>query len=138
MSNWFKDRRQEFIHATLKQFGQIRRADIVREFGVTALSASNDIADFLAKEPPPYVRYDVSAKMYVLVEPDAPSVVGLNPQPGDTFTYQPIVGWMDSEGETHTIGEATEDFFWTQHMENGVFIFRVNGKRVLPIFGDPK
>lgn len=67
MSNWFKDRRQEFIAATLKQFGQIRRADIMREFGVSVPQASLDIADFLAQQPA-LVRYDVSAKVYVLID----------------------------------------------------------------------
>jgi hypothetical protein len=65
MSAWFKNRRQEFIAATLRQFGQIRRADIMREFDVTQAIASADIAAFLANEPP-FVRYDVSAKTYVL------------------------------------------------------------------------
>jgi hypothetical protein len=68
MSKWFMDRRQEFIHATLKQFGQIRRADLIREFGISMPLASADIALFLSTNPP-HVRYDVSAKMYVLEEP---------------------------------------------------------------------
>lgn len=67
MSTWFADRRQEFIAATLKQFGQIRRADIIRVFGVSVPQASKDIADFLAADPP-HVRYDVSAKAYILEE----------------------------------------------------------------------
>jgi len=67
MSTWFKDRRQEFIHTTLRQFGQIRRSDIVREFDVTVAIASKDIAEYLASDPP-HVRYDVSAKTYVLIE----------------------------------------------------------------------
>lgn len=40
MSQWFKNRRQEFIAATIRQFGQIRRADIMRQFEVTAAIAS--------------------------------------------------------------------------------------------------
>lgn len=67
MSQWFKDRRQEFIAATLRQFGQIRRADIMREFDVSLPQASLDIASFMASDPP-HVRYDVSAKTYVLEE----------------------------------------------------------------------
>ena len=67
MSQWFKSRRQEFIAATLRQFGQIRRADIMRQFEVTAAIASADIAAFLAADPP-NVTYDVSAKAYVLKE----------------------------------------------------------------------
>lgn len=65
MSRWFRDRRQEFIAATLRQFGQIRRADIVREFDVSMVQASADIQLFLATEPP-HVRYDVSGKCYFL------------------------------------------------------------------------
>jgi hypothetical protein len=69
MSAWFMNVRHGFIAATLKQFGQIRRADLVREFGVTLATASNDIASFLANKPP-NVRYDVNAKMYVLEDQD--------------------------------------------------------------------
>lgn len=65
MSRWFQDRRQEYIAATLRQFGQVRRADIMREFGISMQQASNDIAQFLASDPP-YVKYDVTAKAYVL------------------------------------------------------------------------
>lgn len=65
MSRWFKDRRQEFIFATLKQFGQIRLADLMREFDISRPQASIDIAAFMAADPP-FVRYDVSAKAYVL------------------------------------------------------------------------
>ena len=68
MSQWFKDRRQEFIAATLRQFGQVRRADLMREFKISAPQAAADIAAFLASDPP-YVRYDVSAKVYVLGDP---------------------------------------------------------------------
>jgi hypothetical protein len=67
MSSWFKDRRQEFIAASLKQFGQIRRADLIREFDVSVPQASADIAAFMAAKPP-HVRYDVSAKAYVLLD----------------------------------------------------------------------
>lgn len=67
MSRWFLSRRQEFIDATLRQFGQIRRADLMREFEISAQQASNDIAKFLSAYPP-RVRYDVSAKAYILEE----------------------------------------------------------------------
>lgn len=67
MSRWFLDRRQEFIAATLRQFGQIRRADIVREFEVTNAVASADIAKFLeCGKLVGSIRYDVSAKIYVI------------------------------------------------------------------------
>jgi len=65
MSQWFKERRQEFIAATLRQFGQIRRADLMREFDISVPQASADIAAFLASDPP-NVTYDVSAKAYIL------------------------------------------------------------------------
>lgn len=68
MSAWFKDRRQEFIAATLRQFGQIRRADLMREFDISQPQASNDISAFMAADPP-HVRYDVSAKAYIFEEP---------------------------------------------------------------------
>lgn len=67
MSQWFKDRRQEFIAATLKQFGQVNRQDLVRQFGISVPQASADIAAFLASDPP-HVAYDVSAKTYVLAQ----------------------------------------------------------------------
>ncbi len=67
MSTWFQLRRQEFIAATVDQFGQIRRADIMREFDVTAAIASADIAAFLAARPA-LISYDVSAKTYVLTD----------------------------------------------------------------------
>lgn len=67
MSRWFKNRRQEFIAATFRQFGQLRRSDLMREFDISAPQASSDIAEFLEQQDPPYVRYDVSAKLYVWV-----------------------------------------------------------------------
>lgn len=72
MGSWFMDRRQEFIAATIRQFGQIRRADICRQFDVTLQVASADIAAFLAATPANVV-YDVSAKCYILSDsPNAP------------------------------------------------------------------
>ena len=68
MSAWFMNIRQEFIYNTLRTFGQVRRTDLVREFGISLSLATMDLADFMAKQPP-FVRYDVSAKMYVLEEP---------------------------------------------------------------------
>jgi len=62
---WFSDRRQEFIAATLRQFGQIRRTDLMRQFDISSPQASKDIAKFLAHDPP-LVVYDVRSKMYVL------------------------------------------------------------------------
>ena len=67
MSRWFTTRRQEFIAATLRQFGQVNRNDLVREFGISVPQASADIQAFLAADPA-LIRYDVSAKAYVLAE----------------------------------------------------------------------
>lgn len=63
MSEWFKSQRQGFIDATLSQFGQINRDDIVREFGVSVITASADISTYLASTERS-VRYDTSAKVY--------------------------------------------------------------------------
>lgn len=70
MSKWFKNRRQEFIAATLRKFGQIRRVDLIREFDISNRQAANDIAEFMDSKPS-RVRYDVSAKAYVLEDDDA-------------------------------------------------------------------
>jgi hypothetical protein len=67
MSQWFRRKRQEFIIATFRQFGQVRRADLMREFEISEQQAANDIAAFLATEPRGIV-YDVRAKCYVLEE----------------------------------------------------------------------
>jgi len=57
--------------ATLRQFGQVRRQDIMREFDVSLPQASADVQAFLAANPA-FVRYDVSAKAYVIVEEPHP------------------------------------------------------------------
>lgn len=69
MSKWFQNTRQEFIAATLKQFGQVRRADLIRQFDISQPQAANDIASFLATDPP-HVAYDVRSKAYVLLDQD--------------------------------------------------------------------
>lgn len=65
MSKWFHNTRQEFIAATLRQFGQIRRADIMRQFDISMPQAAYDIAEFLDADPP-HVVYDVRAKAYMM------------------------------------------------------------------------
>lgn len=67
MSGWFQNRRQEFIAATLRQFGQVRRTDLMREFDISLPQASADIQEFLASDSS-HVSYDLSAKAYVLEE----------------------------------------------------------------------
>lgn len=79
MSNWFKDRRQEFIATTFRQFGQVNRSDVQRQFDVSATVASADIQAFLAANPA-LVTYDVTAKAYVLSDGAA------TPQDGTDLT----------------------------------------------------
>lgn len=67
MSQWFKNVRQEFIAAQLRQFGQLQRGDLVRQFGISIPQAVVDIREFLSADPPNVV-YDVNAKAYVLTE----------------------------------------------------------------------
>lgn len=67
MSDWFITVRQDFIAATLRQFGQVKRNDLTRQFGISMQQASADIARFLATEPP-RVEYDPRLKRYFLRE----------------------------------------------------------------------
>lgn len=67
MSAWFISVRQDFIAATLRQFGQINRSDLVRQFGISIPQAAADIARFLASDPP-RVEYDPRLKCYILRE----------------------------------------------------------------------
>lgn len=67
MSDWFITVRQDFIAATLRQFGQVKRNDLIRAFGISTPQASADIARFLATEPP-RVEYDPRLKCYILRE----------------------------------------------------------------------
>ena len=71
MSQWFKQRRQEFITATLRQFGQINRGQIAAQFEVSQQLASSDIQTWL-DEHPDQVTYDLSAKCYVFNLPEDP------------------------------------------------------------------
>jgi hypothetical protein len=70
MSKWFQNTRQEFIATTLRQFGQIRRADLMKTFDISPAQAANDIAEFLQSDPP-HVEYDVRCKCYVLLDFEA-------------------------------------------------------------------
>lgn len=72
MSQWFKNTRQEFILATLQQFGQIRRADLVRQFDISVPQASIDISEFLAANPA-FVEYDTRGKTYVVSDATPPA-----------------------------------------------------------------
>ena len=118
MSVWFKDRRQEFIAATLRQFGQVRRADIMREFDVSAVQASNDIAVFLSTKPP-LVRYDVSAKCYVLggtpqVTPPDPREIAAGLTKDDPWLVSYLLGWAGL-GPAESWGAAMSFAIETAH-----------------------
>ena len=69
MSQWFQNTRQDFIAATLRQFGQIRRGDLTRQFDISAQQASLDIAAFMFSTPG-IMEYDVRAKSYIFIEPN--------------------------------------------------------------------
>lgn len=64
MSNWFAQKRQEWIAETLRVFGFINRAHIERKFGVSTPQASIDLAQF-QKDHPDLIAYDRNAKRYV-------------------------------------------------------------------------
>lgn len=65
MSTWFTRQRQDFIHAQLEAFGQIRRCDIADRFEITLQVASADISVFVDAHPDAII-YDGKAKCYVL------------------------------------------------------------------------
>lgn len=67
MSNWFTNRRQEFILAHIKTYGQIRRKDIMDLFGISLPQASADINAFVDNNPG-LIAYDLSGKCYTITE----------------------------------------------------------------------
>ena len=108
MSTWFKNRRQEFIAATLRQFGQIRRGDLMREFDISLPQASNDIAAFLASDPP-FVTYDTTAKAYVLNEPPkAADHHGRGEDDTDADLLEEIIEGVFAQGVLHTASDIAE------------------------------
>jgi hypothetical protein len=62
--NWAATRRLDFIDWRLAARGEVRRADIVRVFGVSVPQASIDLSAFTA-EHPGSMRYDTHRKCYV-------------------------------------------------------------------------
>lgn len=63
-TNWFAQRRLDYIDFRLVTVGHIRRGDIMAEFGVSMPQASADLNRFLSLAPGAMV-YDKSAKRYV-------------------------------------------------------------------------
>lgn len=71
MSTFFLDIRLDYIGWRLDTKGSIRRADLVRSFGISTPQASVDLAAFQATYPG-VLQYDVSAKRYVFSGLDYP------------------------------------------------------------------
>lgn len=63
-SSYAVERRLDYIDYVMLVRGSIRRADIMRQFGVSEVKASQDIARFLAAHPDA-LEYDKRAKQYV-------------------------------------------------------------------------
>lgn len=61
--NWAVKQRQTFIRERLNETGQINRADIMKEFGISIAQASLDLSRFRI-ENPKAVTYDFSKKTY--------------------------------------------------------------------------
>lgn len=61
--NWAAKQRQIFIRERLNETGQINRADIMQEFGISIAQASLDLSAF-RDENPKAVTYDLKLKTY--------------------------------------------------------------------------
>lgn len=64
---WAEDQRQDWIAETLRVFGFINRAHVMRKFGVSMPTAANDFTRFQA-ERPGLMTYDRATKRYVSTE----------------------------------------------------------------------
>lgn len=62
--NWAAKQRQIFIRERLNETGQINRADIMKEFGISVAQASLDLSTFRDQNPRAVV-YDLRAKTYL-------------------------------------------------------------------------
>lgn len=65
--NWFARHRQEWIAETLRVFGYIQRAHLVRKFGISIPQASADLREFQAGHPGA-LDYDKRLKRYVAAD----------------------------------------------------------------------
>lgn len=61
---WATDRRLDYIDWRLSVHGEVQRADLARQFGVSVQQASADLGAFDAAHAGA-MRYDKSAKRYV-------------------------------------------------------------------------
>lgn len=62
--NWFIERRLDAIDAIIATRGELRRADLMRAFGISLPQASHDIQAFIGRYPDA-LAYDASGKRYV-------------------------------------------------------------------------
>jgi hypothetical protein len=72
---WACERRLDYIDFRLTTASHVRRADLVRTFGVSVPQASSDLAHFLALHPGAMV-YNKTAKRYA-ARPDYSTLRGL-------------------------------------------------------------
>ncbi len=87
MTDWFKDRRQEFIEATFLQFGIINTQQIMDQFQISRPLASGDIQTYL-KNSKHSIMYDVHAKCYVLIKSERTALRDeINERYANTFKY---------------------------------------------------
>lgn len=61
--NWFAQQRHDWIAETLRVFGFINRAHLMRKFGISTPQASIDLQRF-EKLHPYAIHYDANAKCY--------------------------------------------------------------------------
>jgi hypothetical protein len=65
--NWFEQQRIDWIAETLRIFGFINRAHLMRKFGISKAQASKDLRTF-ARIAPSAMSYDPNTKRYVAPE----------------------------------------------------------------------
>ncbi len=65
MSDWFKERRLEWIKESVEIFGAINRSHIEKKFAISQPQASLDL-NVAMKRWPDLMEYDTSRKAYIL------------------------------------------------------------------------
>lgn len=63
-SNWFVERRIDWIAETMRVFGFINRRHLERKFGISTPQAAKDLGEFQRRFPDA-IKYDRSRKMYI-------------------------------------------------------------------------
>lgn len=61
--NWAAKQRQIFIQDFIKEYGEINRSDIMKEFNIGSASATRDLQQFI-KYNPNVLIYNVTEKHY--------------------------------------------------------------------------